>query len=292
MIYITKITIGDFMEIVQTWDSLPKNIKAQLEGANIFYQQKYENYIISNGCIQIYLYDEKYIQVAYISCIHRLFNMLVLPSEPYLLKTEDSFEKQQKFLNEVIITIRKEYRVDWLTVTPASSLFSAYPLNSKRIRFGNYVIDLSNSVENIFQNVKSKHRNMIRRGEKSGIEIRFGGKELIKDYIFIDKQTWQRNGKEIDHSEEYLKYIDIFGDTAFIGIAYKDGMPQCGLLGFYNKKMFYYMFGASINKPEPGSTHFLQWNTILKMKQENVHYYNFVGCRINVDPDSKYHNNA
>ena len=50
------------------------------------------------------------------------------------------------------------------------------------------------------------------------------------------------------------------------------------------------MFGASAHKPEPGSTHLLQWRTILRMKKNGVLAYNFVGCRLNEDKDSKYHN--
>ena len=67
-------------------------------------------------------------------------------------------------------------------------------------------------------------------------------------------------------------------------------MPQCGLLGLYSKACFYYEFGASAHRPEPGSTHYLQWQTILKMKSEGVRRYSFVGCRINVDKDSKLSN--
>lgn len=79
-------------------------------------------------------------------------------------------------------------------------------------------------------------------------------------------------------------------DKIIVGVAYKNGVPQCGLIGIYNEQMFYYMYGASATHPEPGSTHYLQWETIKRMKADHVRYYNFVGCRINEDKNSKYHN--
>ena len=50
------------------------------------------------------------------------------------------------------------------------------------------------------------------------------------------------------------------------------------------------MFGASADHPVPGSTHYLQWAMIQKMHDVGTKRYNFVGCRLNEDPDSKYHN--
>lgn len=128
------------------------------------------------------------------------------------------------------------------------------------------------------------------QGRKKDIVIKYGGKELLKGYMLLDKQTWERSGQATNNEPVYREYLNYLPHNAFIGIAYKGSIPQCGLLGLYSKASSYYEFGASAHRPAPGSTHYLQWQTILKMKSEGVLRYNFVGCKIDVDANSKLSN--
>lgn len=279
------------MNICDRVQNLPVEILDRLKNANVFYEEEFYQYTVDSKTDVKYIYNETYLQVVVIHRIHSLFKTATLPTEPFPLSGEDtSFQMQQMFLDDLVTVLKNRFHVDWVTVTPASTLFQAYPSKSERIKFGNYVLDLTGSDDDTFNKITSKHRNMVRRGEKSGIEVKFGGLELLSDYIQVDAQTWQRSGKEINHTAFYRRYLAGFGDRALLGIAYKDGVPQCGILGIYNETMFYYMFGASADHPEPGSTHYLQWRTMQYLKERNVRSYNFVGCRMNVDAGSKYEN--
>lgn len=278
------------MNICNKLEELPHEILSKLKMANIFYGEEFYQYTVNSTTDIKYIYDELFLQIVVVHKVHVLFKTATLPTEPFELSKNTSFNLQQKFLDGLMTILKNDCRVDWVTVTPANTVFMAYPSTSERIRFGNYILDLAGSDEDTFNKIKSKHRNMIRRGEKSGINVKFGGIELLSDYIQVDKQTWKRSGKDIDHTAFYRKYVEGFGDRALVGIAYKNDIPQCGILGIYNESMFYYMFGASADGPEPGSTHYLQWRTIQFLKEKHVRRYNFVGCRINVDKDSKYDN--
>lgn len=275
---------------IQTREQLPENIILAVSKGNVFYSKNFEQYNAKLGSKTLFAYNDNYVAVVIVHSIHKLFTSASFPSEPILLSEADLFDKQQSFLDEIVAQLKKNHGVDWITVTPASSLFEAYPTQSERIGFGNYVIDLTQDEESLFANVTSKHRNMIRRGERGEIIVKYGGTELLPDYITVDKQTWRRNDIDIDHTAYYTEYVNTLKDNVVVGVAYKDGVPQCGLIGCYNRQMFYYMFGASADRPEPGSTHLLQWKTILRMKAAGVQAYNFVGCRLNVDPGSKYEN--
>ncbi len=69
-------------------------------------------------------------------------------------------------------------------------------------------IDLS-SKEVIWNNIISKNRNMIRKAEKNGIEIRHGkGIELFKDFKRIYNTTMEK-----DHAEEYYFFEDSFYES-------------------------------------------------------------------------------
>lgn len=277
------------VSVAESREKLPEWILEKINENNVFYSEIYAEYEKTNKSRVVYIYDDDFVQVVALHRIHGIFRTAVFLAEPVCLG-EFNAESLKAFLNAAVDWLDKIEKIDWISVTPASSLFRTYPDRSERIKFGNYIIDLSLSEDELFKKVTSKHRNMIRRGEKSRIEIRFGGVELLPDYMIVDKQTWERNGKTIDNTSFYKNYISSMNDNVVVGMAYHEDVPQCGLIGLYNKAMFYYMFGASADRPEPGSTHYLQWRTIQKMKKSGVKYYNFVGCRINVDSDSKYHN--
>lgn len=276
---------------ISKFDELPVHVKEKLKQANIYYCSKYVDYEKSNDNSVLYLYNESFIQVVTIKSLKKIFSFARFPSEPFEISKINHDEMGLKeFLDEVLITLKTQQKVDWIESTFAGALYREYPTKSQRIRWGNYIIDLSDkTLEQVFNGFDSKHRNMVRRGEHSEIVIKFGGRELLEDYLTLDKQTWLRSNKNIDNSILYQRYIEAFGENLIVGVAYNtQGIPQCGLIGVYNNAMFYYMFGASADKPEAGSTHYLQFQTIKLMMERGVNAYNFVGCRINVDKGSKY----
>lgn len=279
------------MNVCEKIQNLPDEILQKKDSWNVFYSEEYYNYSSDSKTVVKYYYSDMFLQVVTIHRIQHFFCTATLPSEPMFLGDGiPTFQEEQVFLDQLMQQLEKNEKVDWLTVTPASTLFCSFPSLSQRIKFGNYILDISGTDEEVFKRITSKHRNMIRRGEKSKIEYKIGGLELLEDYIQVDKQTWERSGENTDHLDFYRNYVGKFSSKALVAVAYKDSVPQCGILGIYNEAMFYYMFGASADHPEPGSTHFLQWQTMRYLKERNVKKYNFVGCRLEVEPGSKYEN--
>lgn len=278
------------LKYAKNFFDLPKTILSKSEQANAFYSKEFAAYERKRGSEILYVFNDSCVQIVSIHVIKHVFVSVNFPSEPFVAGDNFSEIEISDFLDDVLDLISKKYHADWLTVTPASSVFKAYPKNSERICFGNYIINLQSDEEALFSAADSKHRNMIRRGIKGGVEICFGASELLEDYLYLDKQTWARSGEYRDNSGFYKEYVESMPSNTIVGIAYKDGTPQCGLIGLYNKAMFYYMFGASADRPEPGSTHLLQWEMIKEMKRRGVKEYSFVGCRINVDRESKLYN--
>lgn len=275
------------MTIETSWERVRDWLSEHAASGNIFYSKEYCTYCAGNRSKAIWLHDDAYCIVAVLHRIKGLFLAASLPSEPVCVRGERTFAAEQAFLDEAIAALNA-YKVDWITVTAAGANFCSYPTASRRIAFGNYIVDLRLDEPELFAKVSSKHRNMIRRGEKAGVSVAFGGEELLEDYLLVDRATWRRSGLDTDNAEHYRSILRSFKEHAVIGMAYRDGVPQCGLLGLFNSEMFYYEFGATADDPEQGSTHYLQWKTICKMKELGVKRYSFVGCRIRVDADSKY----
>lgn len=272
---------------------LPENVLSCFDNFNIYYSPEYEAYLNNLHIDYEYMYNDSFGIIVQYNKILRFFKQVVLVSEPCPLKSPFIINEigeidndELKFLDDVVGVLRKS-KQHWISVTKAGSSFNAFPSESQRIPWGNYIVNLTQEVDTIFSNMQSKHRNMVRRGEKGQIDVKFGGTELLEDYILLDKETWKRSNVEVDNTQLYSTLLSAFPKQSIIAIAYKDSIPQAGILGLYNKSMFYYQYGASTSRPEPGSTHYLQWKMMLYMKSLGVRLYSFVGCRMNVDESTK-----
>ena len=254
---------------------------------NVFFSESVLHSMIKPGVKIAFLYSEKYIIPITLNK-HSIFWYAHLCTEPAVYKNGDESLKQ--FLDDVIDYLRDVLKVQWVNQNSASSFFLDFPSNTKHIPFGSHVIDLSLSEEELWKNVHSKHRNVIKKAEKDGVVVVSGvSDKLIEDYHAIDVDTWKRSNRDATGIEALKREVRSLADNAIIYIAYMDGEPQSGAFLYYNKQMCYYIYGANKNNPHIGSGNLLQWRAILDMKAKGVKKYSFVGCRINEDENSKYH---
>lgn len=276
------------MIIYHTWNAFNEKFNYFDNHFNVYYSMEYELFEKNRGNSCIYVGDDKTVIVVVV-WKKFIFRWAEFPSEPVYMNTNDrDFHNEQSFLDRVIDCIKSQ-GICWLSASGTSANFCAYPTKSKRIPFGNYIVDLSVNAEDIFSNVTSKCRNMIRKAEKDGVIINQGGEELLDKYILADKDTWERSGSDVDYRLLYNNYLLSFRDNARIFIAQQNGVVQGGAIYVFNKEVSYYVYGASINKPSPGAMNLLHYTAMLYFKKLGVHFYSFVGCRINEDKDSKYH---
>ena len=118
------------------------------------------------------------------------------------------------------------------------------------------VIDLGKTVafdlsspDVIWENIISKNRNMIRKAEKNGIEIRHGKDlELFKDFKRIYNATMDK-----DHAEEYYYFGDAFYESIHNDLhdnyemfyAVMNGeVIAMSIMLFANKQMHYHLSGS------------------------------------------------
>ena len=280
------------LNYVTSRSDLPDKIKDELKKANVYYSEGYEEFCKKAGKNIVFFYSDIYV---WMSCIKKikLFVIAELPTEPFCIGDIQSNKTQNDisaFLSEACIIMKEKLRVHWAGPVQNQAIFLAKPDKSTYIPFGNYVIDLSLSEEELWSNVHSKHRNVIRKAEKDGLEVVFGNSEdLLKQYLDMDAITWARSNKKSYTEKTVRDMLKYSKDNVIIYIVKKDNVNQGGAIFYYNKKMSYYLYGASIDKPSTGAMNYLHWKAILDMKKDGVEKYSFVGCRINEDADSKYH---
>lgn len=169
-----------------------------------------------------------------------------------LFEGNTSEENLQTFWDAYVEVMRAEGIVDnFVRYHPV--LANAVPMKqvSTVVDLGKTVaFDLSSS-EVIWENITSKNRNMIRKAEKNGIEIRHGkGLELFQDFKRIYNATMEK-----DHAEEYYFFGDAFYESIHRDLHDNYEMFYAVLNGeiiamsimlFANKQMHYHLSGSMI----------------------------------------------
>lgn len=273
------------MEYCTQFCKLPKDIRNRILKANIYYSEEYFNH--NSNCKVFYFYDKNRIIVA----VYRKkfqFRFLSLPSEPFVWN-DSNISSEDTFLNELISKCKDLKCIDWIGPTEVQALFKAAPCGAEAIPFGSHIVTLDNTEENLWSAVHSKHRNVIRKASKDGVEISLGGKELLPLYMIADEQTWARSNLDICLEKEYRTLLEDFPNNVNIFIATLDSKIQGGAIFLYNSQRVYYLYGASVNDSHTGAMNLLHWEAMKYYKNKGVHEYSFVGCRINEDADSKFH---
>lgn len=255
---------------------------------NVFFGENYSSFVCDGSCSSsVYVYSEKYVMPVSI-CKKFMFCWGRFLSEPYIYS--EGNDSLKAFLNNTCQFLKKAYGIQWIEITPAYTFFNEYPEGAKHVPFGSHVINLTLDEEILFNNIHSKHRNVIKKAEKEGVVIEKGvSDKLISDYYKIDILTWKRSNRTASGEGTLHKIVNKLKENIIIYIAYKDGEPQSGAVFFYNNAMCYYMHGANNDNPVTGSGNLLQWQAIKDMKAYGVAKFSFVGCRINEDKNSKYH---
>ncbi|MCI9136009.1 MAG: peptidoglycan bridge formation glycyltransferase FemA/FemB family protein [Lachnospiraceae bacterium] len=269
------------MNCCTSYQELPAEIKEKLMDANLFYTEVYEKNTRMRGQEMYYVWSEDMILAARVKKQFFL-KAAVLESEPYVWEQGKDIKI---FLNKAMEVLKK-YGVQW-TVCATTARFSDYPSGSRTAPCGNHIIDLTLTEEELWKNVHSKHRNSIRRGEKSGLELKVGGKELLEEYVLIANETYERSGIPGSDISYYYGLINELEDNAVIFLNYKEGEVQAGGMFYYNQAMAYYLHGASVRRPEPGAANYLLWKAVMYFKEKEVQRFSFVGYHFEPEPGSK-----
>ena len=161
-------------------------------------------------------------------------------------------ENLQAFWKEYLAKMTEEHIVDnFVRYHPV--LKNAIPMKSisNVIDLGKTIAFDLTSPEVIWENIISKNRNMIRKAEKNGIEIRHGKDvALFQDFKRIYNATMDK-----DNAEEYYYFGDAFyesihndlNDNYEMFYAVLDGqIIAMSIMLFANKQIHYHLSGSMI----------------------------------------------
>ena len=233
-----------------------------------------------------YIKDGQYILPFYIKRKY-IFNYLIFTTG--VLGKIDSAQKNENFLNNVILYLKAKKIADFILMNHVTALFDVVPIGCKFCTFGSYVLDLNLSEDELFAALHTKHRNVIRKAQKDGIVIK-EGKAYKSECIKLVCDTLKRQGITPPSADYYSRIGDSLKKYCDYWIALDiNGNPQGSAILVWSEGSFaYYLFGGSCKNPHTGAINLLQWEAILKMKERGVLKYDFVGARISPEAGSKY----
>ena len=170
-----------------------------------------------------------------------------------VLFEEDSSEENRKAFWAAYVAKMKEENIVDNFVRYHPVLKNAEPMKtiSNVIDLGKTIAFDLTSPEVIWENIISKNRNMIRKAEKNGIEIKHGKDlELFEDFRKIYNATMEK-----DHAEKYYFFGDAFYESIHNDLYDNYEMFYAVLNGeiiamsimlFGNKQMHYHLSGSMI----------------------------------------------
>jgi hypothetical protein len=196
-----------------------------------------------------------------------------------------SIDEEKKFLNSVV-DLLKSIRADMIIPATTNTIFRTYPDDAIAAPYGSYIISLTQQEENLWNNLHSKHRNVIRKAIKEGVEIRCGMENMKVAHELI-QDTLKRSKMDFMGFEKFKSFIHALKENVKIFIAvYKDAVQGCAVIPYSNHSA-YYLYGGSSSKPITGANNLLQWEAISQFSKLGVKNYDFVGVRIAPEKGSK-----
>ncbi len=154
-----------------------------------------------------------------------------------------------------------------------------------------YILDLTPSAEDIFNNCKSKTRYNIRLSKKKGVQITEDTSEQgMEDYLKLLSETTERQGFYA-HGPEYFrtmwKTIGQSGLLRILKATYEGKVITCWIIFLFNG-VGYYPYGASSREHrDVMANNLMMWEALMMAKREGCTSFDMWGA-LGPDPDPKH----
>lgn len=220
----------------------------------------------------------------------KFFSILQPVFAPVTLKGERlSVEDEKHFLDEFVNYVAAQKIASRITQSPSHALFAAVPDNSVHCHFGTYIADLKNNTEEeLFSKIHSRTRRYIKAMDKNGVVINWG-LDTLEHFYGLYKETMQRTNMYYEPLSQIKEMVNYLKEShILVGVAYWHDKPQGSLLVAHSRYGAFSLYAGSAEHIEHhGTMHYLYWDAMRLMKEENVNMFDCVGARISNVSGSK-----
>jgi lipid II:glycine glycyltransferase (peptidoglycan interpeptide bridge formation enzyme) len=167
-----------------------------------------------------------------------------------------------------------------------NAIFRTYPDGAIAAPYGTFLIDLTQPEETLWNNVHSKHRNVIRNAGKKGVRVISGLEHVDTAYNLVE-ETFKRSAMPFMSREAFKSMVDALGEQVRVFVADYQGTIQGAAVIPFSDFRAYYVYGGTNAEPLTGASNMLQWEAIKYFRSIGVKSYDFCGVRINPEKGSK-----
>lgn len=210
------------------------------------------------------------------------FHIWMIMFPPIMNGKRLSEDQEKIFLNDFVQYVTKKKLVYRFLQAPNHALFKTSPDHSVQVPFGSYVIDLENQdIDQIWMGMKSNYRQVIRKAEREGVEVRTGRDQLDIFYALYSS-AMKRSGIYQEPYSDFIKLCELLpSENICCSTVWFNNRPEGALFSLYSSYGAYILHaGSSDHVRHRGSMKLLHWHTINFMKEQKVKYYDFVGARL------------
>ncbi len=196
-----------------------------------------------------------------------------------------SIEEEKSFLNRALECFRA---MGAAAVIPAATntLFRTYPDGAVAAPYASHIIDLTPPEAALWNNLHSKHRNVIRNARNKGVQV-VSGSQYAEAAFELIRDTFKRSAMGFMGADSFRQMVQGLGENVKIFVAtLQNEIQGCAVIPFSGHTA-YYAYGGSVPHPLTGATNLLQWEAIRSFSALGVKRYDFCGGRIDPEKGSK-----
>ena len=194
-------------------------------------------------------------------------------------------EEEKSFLNSAVEYFRS-IGAHLIIPGTTNAIFRTYPDGAIAAPYGTHLIDLTQSEETLWNNVHSKHRNVIRNAGKKGVRFISGLENVDATYDLVE-ETFKRSAMPFMSRDSFKRIADALGEQVRVFVAEYQGTIQSAAMIPFSDFRAYYVYGGTTADPLTGASNMLQWEAIKYFRSIGVKSYDFCGARINPEKGSK-----
>lgn len=116
---------------------------------------------------------------------------------------------------------------DYLELRCAGELVTDIPVSLRKISM---TVPLQRDPEKLWGSFTSKHRTNIRRAVKNGLEVKFGGIELLHDFYSVIERSWRSLGTPLYSINYFRKVLQTFPGNTRIAVCHVAGRPAAATM--------------------------------------------------------------
>lgn len=219
--------------------------------------------------------------------IHKagIFRLIRFRVETILLEDSLEIEDEKSFLNSVIEYFRA-FKADMIIPATTNAIFRTYPDGAIAAPYGTYIIDLRQTEDMIWNNIKKTNRKKITGAINKGVEIREGIEYTDAAYDLV-RNTFRRSKMDFMSHKDFKRFVTSLGENVKVFVAsYQGNIQGCSVMPF-SRHSAYALYGGRTQETVTGAMNLLKWETIKFFHHLGVKTFDFVGVRINPEKGSK-----